>query len=429
MTKINFARPSNFSYFKTMIGYIKECQICKHSPLVSILNLGHHAPVHVLLNENQLHGPETTYPLNLVLCENCGLCQLDYIGDPKIIFPKEYPYQTGMTNMLIRNFKQLSDELEEKYSLKPNDLIVDIGSNDGTLLQPFKDKGMKVLGIEPTNVAQIANERGIPTIQEYFNKSVAEKAVGEYGKAKVVTLTNAFAHIFNLYEIMEGIEIILDKDGIFVTESQYLVDAIEKTAYDTIYHEHIRFYTLTALQELFQRTGFSVLDAERISAAGGSIRVVAKKGEVEMSERAKKILEYEKNIGACSANTLKIFSEKSIKAKNELLNLLTDLKKQGARIATIGAPARGSSLLNFVKIDPDLADYACEKSGSPKIGLFTPGSHIPIVDEKLLFEEQPEYALMLSWHIGDELMKKIRELGYRGKFIMPLPEPHIVENI
>ncbi|MDP2684180.1 MAG: class I SAM-dependent methyltransferase [bacterium] len=412
-----------------MIGYIEKCQICEHSPLTMVLNLGHHTPVHVRITKELLHQPETTYPLNLVLCENCGLSQLDYIGDPKVIFPLEYPYQTGMTNMLIRNFKQLADELEPKYGLKPNDLIVDIGSNDGTLLQPFKDKGMRVLGIEPTNVAQIANKNGITTIQEYFTKDTAERAVKEYGKAKVVTLTNAFAHIFNLYEIIDGIKVILDDDGIFVSESQYLVDAIEKNAYDTIYHEHIRFYTLTALQELFKRTGFSIVDAERITAAGGSIRVFAKIGESDMSDRAKEILENEKNIGACTPKTLHEFAKKAINAKYGLNNLLSGLKLNGASIVTIGAPARGNSMLNFVKIDTDLIDYACEKAGSPKIGLFTPGTHIPIVDEKKLFDEQPDYALMLSWHIGDELMKKLRELGYKGKFILPLPEPRIVKEI
>jgi hypothetical protein len=412
-----------------MIGHQKQCQTCKNEPMTTILKLGHHAPVHVHLDEKSLFEPEVTYPLNLVLCEKCGLSQLDYIGDPKIIFPPEYPYQTGMTNMLIRNFKQLADKLESEYSLKQNDLIVDIGSNDGTLLQPFKEKGMKVLGIEPTDVAKIANQNEITTIQEYFTKPVSEKAVKEYGKAKVIVLTNAFAHIFNLYEIMEGIDIMLDDDGIFVSESQYLVDAIEKTAYDTIYHEHIRFYTVTALQELFKRTGFSLVDAERISAAGGSIRVVAKKGNLEMSENAKKLIEDEKNIGACNPDTLKLFAKKAIKAKHLLLNLLTELRLQGAKIATIGAPARGNSMLNFVKIDTDLIDYACEKSGSPKIGLYTPGSHIPIVDEKMLFEKQPEYSLMLSWHIGDELMKKLRELGYKGTFIVPLPEPHLVKDI
>lgn len=412
-----------------MIGYNENCQICKHSPLTTILELGHHAPVHAHLNEKQLHEPETTYPLNLVLCENCGLSQLDYIGDPTIIFPLEYPYQSGMTNMLIRNFKQLSDQLEKDYNLKSDDLIVDIGSNDGTLLKPFKDKGMSVLGIEPTNVAKIANENGITTIQEYFTKPVADRAVLEHGQAKIVTLANAFAHIHNLYEIMDGIKAILKDDGIFVSESQYLVDAIEQNAYDTIYHEHIRFYTVTALQELFKRTGFSLVDAERITAAGGSIRVFVKKGEADMSERAKEILDQEKNIGACTTSTLKTFADKAIKAKHGLNKLLAELKLQGSSIATVGAPARGNSMLNFVKIDTDLIDYACEKAGSPKIGLYTPGTHIPIVDEKKLFDEQPDYALILSWHIGEELMKKIRELGYKGTFITPLPEPRLVKEI
>lgn len=412
-----------------MLGHITKCQICLQENLLPILSLGHHATVHAHLNEQQLNEPENTYPLNLVFCDNCGLSQLDYIGDPKVIFPLEYPYQTGMTNMLIKNFKQLADELEKKYELKPNDLIVDIGSNDGTLLQPFKDKKMRVLGIEPTNNAKIANKNGITTIQEYFTKSTAQLGVKNYGQAKIITLTNTFAHIFNLYEIMDGIKEMLDEEGIFVSESQYLVDAIEKNAYDTIYHEHIRFYTLTALQELFKRVGFSLVDAERILAAGGSIRVFAKKGQHSTSDRAQKIIANEKEIGACDYKTLKSFAEKSIRAKILLSNLLTTLKKENKKIVTVGAPARGNSLLNFVKIDHDLIDYACEKGGSPKIGLYTPGTHIPIVDEKKLFEEQPEYALILSWHIGEELMKKLRELGYKGKFIIPLPSPQIVDNI
>lgn len=410
-------------------GHIDQCQTCQHSPLVPLLKLGHHAPVHAHLKNDQLDQAENTYPLNLVLCESCGLSQLDYIGDPEVVFPMEYPYQTGMTSMLIRNFKQLCDELHNDYQLKPDDLIVDIGSNDGTLLEPFKKEGLKVLGIEPTDIAKIANENDITTIQAYFNVPVAKQAVEEHGHAKVVVLTNAFAHIGNLYEIIEGIKLIMKDDGIFVSESQYLVDAIEQHAFDTVYHEHLRFYTVTALQELFKRTGLSIVDAQRITAAGGSIRVVAKKGEHEMSERAREIIAHEKEIGANDKETLQAFGRNAVNAKLSLLNLLTGIKMQGANIATVGAPARGSSMLNFVGMDTDLLDYACEKSGSPKIGLFTPGTHIPIVDESILFgDQQPEYALMLSWHIGEELMKKIRQLGFRGTFIMPLPEPKLITN-
>lgn len=414
---------------KENIGHITKCQTCSAPNLKTVLSLGHHAPVHAHLAKEQLSEAEVTYPLNLVRCAKCGLFQLDYIGDPEIIFPPEYPYQTGLTNMLIRNFRELADLLTEKYKLNSDDLIVDIGSNDGTLLQGFKEKGIKVLGIEPTNIAKIANESDILTIQEYFTKETANDIVVKYGKAKIVTLTNAFAHINNLFEILEGIGLILSDDGVFVSESQYILDAIEKTAFDTVYHEHLRFYSVKALDKLFSLTGFSMIDAERIDAAGGSIRVYAKKGKYEMSSRAKELIEAEEKAGLYDDDTLKKFESNAIKIKHNLMALLLDCKKEGARIVSIGAPARGSSFLNFIKIDNTVIDYACEKKGSPKIGLFTPGTHIPIVDEEKLFKEQPEYALILSWHIGEELMKLMRKLGYKGKFIMPLPEPRIVDEI
>ncbi|MBI2989720.1 MAG: class I SAM-dependent methyltransferase [Candidatus Magasanikbacteria bacterium] len=409
------------------IGPLTECQICEDTRLTSILDLGHQAPVHAHLSKEQLRLPENTFPLRLVLCQNCGLVQLDYIGDPSVIFPPEYPYQTGMTRMLVKNFQELSETLLRSYQIPAGALIVDIGSNDGTLLKPFKDQGLRVLGIEPTNVARVANKQGIRTIQEYINLAVATQAVEDHGKASIVTLANAFAHIFNLFELMDSIKILLADDGIFVSESQYLVDAIEKTAFDTIYHEHIRFYSLSSLEALFSRCGFSIIDAERIPAAGGSIRVVAKKGKHEMSTRAKTILKHECSIRATSSDTLHHFASSAMKSKLSLMRLLSELKMKGARIAALGAPARGNSLLSSVHIGPELVDYACEKTGSPKIGLFTPGTHIPIMDEKKLFEEQPEYLLVLSWHIGEELINKMRELGYRGHFIIPLPEPHLVK--
>lgn len=411
------------------IGNQTQCQICQHSPLTPILSLGHHSPVHAHLNKEGLHKPETTYPLNLCRCSNCGLPQLDYICDPKIIFPPEYPYKTGLTNMLIKNFRALAELLMEKYQINSGDLIIDIGSNDGTLLQGFKEKGMKVLGIEPTNMAKIANQNGIDTVQEYFTKQVALETVAKHGKAKIITLANAFAHINNLFEILEGIDIMLAPNGVFISESQYFLDAFEKTAFDTIYHEHLRFYLLKPLQKLFTLAGFSLVDAEKISAAGGSIRVYAMKGKYPMSERTQKLIQAEEKSGVYDRDKLNIFAQKAVKIKHELLSLLTNLKKQNARIVAIGAPARGSSFLNFTKIDNHLIDYACEKNGSPKIGLYTPGTHIPIVDEEKMLQEQPEYALVLSWHIGEELMKLTRKFGYKGKFIIPLPAPHIVNNI
>lgn len=412
-----------------LIGHITKCQICSHDGLETILPLGYHPPIHSHIDSKKIHEPEITYPLNLCRCPNCELLQLDYIGDPKVIFPPEYPYQTGLTNMLVRNFRSLADLLTEKYSLSSKDLVIDIGSNDGTLLQGFKDKGVKVLGVEPTDVAQIANKNGIETIQNYFDKETADAIIKKHGKAKIITATNVFAHINNIPELMRNIGEVLDKEGVFISESQYLVDIIEKLEFDTIYHEHLRFYSLKPLAKLFSLNGFTLVDAERITAAGGSIRAYAMKGERTQSEQVKELIAAEEKSGIYNISVLKKFADRVMQAKYNLVALLLNCKKAGARIVGLGAAGRSNTLLNFTKIDNTILDYNCEKKGSPKIGLFAPGSHIPIVDEEKLFQEQPEYLLVLSWHIGEELMKKIRQLGYKGKFIMPLPEPRIIEHI
>lgn len=409
------------------IGHINACQICAYGLLDTVLSLGHHAPVHAHLTAAQLHEKEEVYPLNLCRCSNCGLLQLDYIVDPKTLFYPNYPYFTGMTNMLIREFRQLRDTLIAKYNVAKDDLVIDIGSNDGTLLDGFKERGMRVLGVEPTNVADVANQKGISTIKEFFGEETTQKILTSYGKAKVVTATNMFAHVNNIFELTRGISSILADDGVFVSESQYLMDMLEKTALDTIYHEHLRYYSLRPLQKMLSLAGMSMVDAERVEAAGGSIRVYAIKGDRHPSEQLKRLIETEDSAGIYDDGAFNKLSEPVKQAKLNLLELLIACKKENKRVVGIGAPGRSNTLLNYMHIDNQILDYAVEKGGSPKIGLFTPGTHIPIVDEKILFSDQPDYGLLLSWHIADELTAKLRSLGYRGKFIVPLPEPKILE--
>ena len=219
----------------------------------------------------------------------------------------------------------------------------------------------------------------------------------------------------------------LDKNGVFVSESQYLLDIVEKLEFDTVYHEHLRFYSLKPIKKLLEDAGMSIVDAEKISAAGGSIRVYAKKGKYSMSARAKELIKAEEHAGLYDEKILAEFAMKAHEAKNELQALLLRLKKEGARIAALTSPARSNPLLNFTKIDHTILDYAGEKTGSPKIGLYTPGTHILVVDESRILEDQPEYVLVLSWHIGTELINIMKKLGYKGKFILPLPNPRIVD--
>lgn len=414
---------------KSIVGPILRCQICSYTKLAPIFSLGHQSRVHGHLTKSALAGPETKYPLNLCYCSQCGLIQLDYAVDPKVVFFPAYPYHSGTTNMLVKNFRSLADTAFKTYALAPNDLVIDIGSNDGTLLQGFREKGMRVLGIEPTDVAKTARKNGIPTIQQFFTKKTARNIVTKYGKAKVITATNVFAHINNLFEFLDGIKTVLTSDGVFVSESQYVMDIFKKIEIDTIYDEHLRYYTLKPLKKLFSLTGFTMTNAERIGAAGGSIRVYAMKGKKPVNKAVAALVADEEKAGIYDPKTYKEFAKRAIHAKHDLIALLIKCKKEGARIAGLGAPGRSNTLLGFTKIDNHLLDYLCERSDSPKIGLFSPNTHLPIVDEKKLLTDQPDYALVLSWHIGEELMKKVRALGYRGKFIMPLPAPRIVTKI
>lgn len=414
---------------KVFCGHIGQCQICSHRRLTTVLSLGHEPPVHGHITKEKLNTPEITYPLNFCRCGTCGLLQLDYAVDPKILFSEDYPYLTGMTNMLVKNFRALANSLVADYKLTAGDLVVDIGANDGTLLQGFKEKGIQVLGVEPTDAALTAQKRGIPMIRNFFTKGTADYILKKFGPAKIITATNMFAHVNNPFEFLSGIKKLLTEEGVFVSESQYLMDILEKLEIDTIYHEHLRYYSLKPMQKLFDVNGFTLTDAERIDAAGGSIRVWAVKHKARISKRVKNLIQKEEAAGMYDRKTWENFAQKAISVKQDLIALLIVCKKEGAHIVGIGAPGRSNTLLNFFKIDSHLLDYAAERRGSPKIGLLTPGMHIPIFDEQKVLKEQPEYALLLSWHIGTELAKKLRTLGYKGKFIMPLPKPRILSNI
>ena len=411
---------------KKHTGKITGCQICNEKKLVKLLTLGHQPVVQEYLSESQLSDSETTYPLNLCRCTKCGLVQIDYIVDPKVVFPDTYPYRTGLTNMLIKNFESLSENLKARGYVKNEGLIIDIGSNDGTLLKPFQKMGMRVLGVEPTNAAKTANENGIKTIQKYFDQKTVANIINKFGKAKIITATNVFAHINDTHSLIKNIAKLMDKDSVFVSESQYLVDIIEKLEFDTVYHEHLRFYSLKPLIKLFELAGMSIVDAERIHAAGGSIRVFAVKGNKKYGQSVVDILKMEEEMGIYDDELLFNFSKKVLDAKFRLLSMVLDLKRNGSKIIGLSSAARSNTLLGFTTINHTILDYLVEKKGSPKIGLYTPGTHIPIVDESYILKDNPDYILVLSWHIGEELIKKIRDSGYKGKFIVPLPVPKII---
>jgi SAM-dependent methyltransferase len=408
------------------LGRVERCQACSAAPLETIMSFGHQPPVHSLLRPEQLRDPEAHYPLDLLSCAACGLVQLGYVVDPEILFPPTYPYQSGMTRILRENFRELTTGVVARLALGPQDLAIDIGSNDGTLLRGFRDAGVRVLGVEPTAIADIANANGIPTVKAFFGEEVADKIAGEHGPARVVTAANVFAHISNVQGVIRGIVRLLADGGYFVSESHYLPSLFDDVQYDTIYHEHLRYYSLRPLVAMLARFGLTVVDAEPIKTHGGSIRVFSVKGKGEPSERLRALLGAEDASGLARLVPFRAFQRRAVESKLKMMELIGGLRRQGARVVGVGAPARASMLANYCHLDTDLVEYVVEPKGSLKIGLYLPGSHLPVVDEERLFIEKPEYALMMSWHIGGEIIEKLRARGFGGKFIVPLPEPRVV---
>ncbi|HAH31261.1 MAG TPA: methyltransferase [Elusimicrobia bacterium] len=404
---------------------VERCQICDSPDLDSILFLGYLPPVNRMNPIGEKPREQSAYPAQLLYCPRCHLVQLGLVVDPHVLFPPEYPYTSSTTKILRENFAELYRECSAVIDLKKDDLVVDIGSNDGNLLSNFKDRH-RVLGITPEEIGRIAIERGIPTIIEYFTEKSVLRVLSEYGKARLITATNVFAHIENVNNIVELILSLLQPGGVFISESHYFLSLVETLQYDTIYHEHLRYYSLHSLKGLLESHGLEIFHAKRIPTHGGSVRVyAARKGDYPVRKTVTELLELEKKV-VLEKKSLMEFKNKVVISKLSLHEMLLRIKEKGERIYGISAPSRASTLINYVGLDDGILDCVLEIKGSHKIGKYVPGTLIPVEEESRLFTDQPEYALLLSWHIADELMPKLRGRGFRGKFIIPLPMPRIV---
>lgn len=405
---------------------VEQCQVCGSRDLESVLFLGYLPPVNQMRTVGQRPHEQPAYPAELLRCRQCQLVQIGLIVDPAILFPPEYPYTSGTTKILRENFAELQREATPLLGLKGTELVVDIGSNDGTLLSNFHTAGHPVCGVEPTLMANLANERGIRSIMSFFGPAAAARVVKECGKANVVTATNVFAHIEGIHEIVDAILAMLDDDGVFISESHYLMSLIETLQYDTIYHEHLRHYSLQSLAYLLKMHGLEVIHAKRIPTHGGSIRVYASRpGKHTIQPTVAQVLAEEQQAGELS-QLMQDFKHRVALSKVHMHALLKDIIAAGHRIYGVGAPSRASTLITYMGLDRELLDCVVEITGSYKVGKYMPGTLVPVVDEARLFEDQPEYALLLSWHIADELIPKLTQRGFKGKYIVPLPEPRIV---
>ncbi len=406
---------------------IKGCQICDAKKLESVLFVGFIPPVNTMPAVGSTPVEEPAYPLELLRCPKCTLVQIGLEVNPNILFPPEYPYLSASTRILRENFADLYKKTNELMSLKPSDLIIDIGSNDGTLLSNFKNGGHRVLGIEPSLASRIANKNGVKTKMAFFSEKTAKQVKKETGAATVVTAANVFAHIGDIHSVVKGIVHLLAPNGVFISESHYLLSLVETLQYDTIYHEHLRHYSLRSLMYLLGKQGLEVFHVERIPTHGGSVRVYsARKGSRPVQSSVKDLLAEEDAAGLTDGAGLVTFRERVVQSKIDLYALLAPIKKSGARIYGIGAPSRASTLLNYIGLDDGILDAVMEIKTSHKVNKYMPGTRVPVLDEALLYKNQPEYALLLSWHITNELVANLKKNGYRGKFITPLPEPRII---
>jgi len=384
-----------------------NCRAC-NGETVKFLDLGHHPPSDAFLSN--LDEPETYYPLTVHFCSECKLVQLGYVVDPEVLFTNEYPYLTGSNKAGVEHFRNLAKEVTERFKLTRDDLVVDVGSNDGTLLKGFQDK-CHIVGVEPSGITS-----DVPTITGWFD-------IDNVGilRPKVITACNVFAHVPDVNGFVETASKILRKDGVFIIESPYLLDMIDNLEYDTIYHEHIFYWAYVPLQRLLGKYGLEVFDMEKQDVHGGTMRYyIGFTGEHDrVRYRVKTVFDGESKV---TIDYLLDFEEMVRKHKSELVDLVGRIRRKGKKVVGVSAPAKGNTLLNYCHID---LDYITEVN-SLKIGKFTPGMHIPVISDACLIENKPEYALILAWNWKDQIIGNLKEyVTAGGRFIIPVPEPKV----
>jgi SAM-dependent methyltransferase len=412
-----------------------RCRSCGAVGLEVVLSLGRTPLANALLTAEQLDGPEETYPLDLAFCGECALAQITETVPPEKLF-REYFYLSSFSETMLRHAEQCVEKFIASRGLGPDSLAVEVASNDGYLLQYYKRAGVPVLGIEPaTNIARVAREeRGIPTVCEFFGADLARSLRAEGRRADVIHANNVLAHVADLNGVVEGFRLLLKDDGVVMVEVPYVRDMIERCEFDTIYHEHLCYFSLTTLEKLFRRHGLAIRDVELLPIHGGTLRLHACAeqapasvgGGADGAERVARLLAEEEEAGIASVEFYRGFGGRVEGLRRDLLQLLGELKGQGRRIAVYGASAKGSTLLNYFGIGRETLEYVVDRS-TVKQGHYTPGTHLPIYAPERLLADQPDYVLLLTWNFADEILRQQEEYRRRGgRFIIPVPEVRVV---
>ena len=404
-----------------------DCRLCQSKSLTRVLSLEPTPPANAFVEEHALGQAQEKFPLDVFFCDDCAHVQLSDVVDPKKLF-ENYVYVSGTSPVFVEHFEKYAEAMQSRFNLAEGDRVLDIGSNDGTLLKAFQKRGMQVLGVDPAKkIAGSATKGGLETLPEFFTPTLAKSVREEYGPFALVTGNNVFAHADDLRGITEGVRELLREDGVFVFEVSYLVDVFEDTLFDTIYHEHVAYHSVKPLVSFFAEQGMELFAAERISSHGGSLRGMAqlKDGPHKSDGSVEKLVALENELGLDRAETLRQFGDKIDNVKRELKSLLKKIKDEGKVIAGFGAPAKATTLMYHFGIGPETIDFIIDDSPL-KQGLYSPGHHIPVYSSKSIEDRKPDYLLILAWNFADPIIKKqaaFIESG--GHFIVPLPKIEI----
>lgn len=413
---------------KILTKKVSLCRFCKSRKLKEIINLGSQPAANAFLKKSELNKEENYFPLKVNYCSKCGQLQLSHVVPPDYLF-RNYVYVSSTSPVFVAHFEEYAKSVYKKFKLNNDSFVVDIGSNDGILLKPFKKLGTRILGVDPAKkIAQEATKNGIETLPEYFDQRLAAEIVKKYGHTDVISANNVFAHVPEIDELILAVKKLLKKEGIFIIEAPYLIDFLQKNLFDTIYHEHVSYLSIKPLTILFKRFNMKVFDVQKVGSHGGSIRVFVRNADSKkrVSKRVKEFIDNEEKLGLRKLHTFIKFRNKIEKNKLLLNKMLKQLKKNDKKIIGYGAPAKGNTLLNYFKIGPKILDYIVDDS-EYKQGLFTPGTHIPVVSPDRLKSDSNDYILILAWNFAKPITEKYSWFRKgSGKFIIPVPIPKII---
>jgi SAM-dependent methyltransferase len=408
-----------------------KCRHCDHELSQTFLDLGSAPPSNAYLSAAELNAPEIFYPLRLMVCEHCYLVQTEDYAGRETLFSKDYAYFSSFSSSWLVHAKHYVTQMIERFDFTDQSRIVEVAANDGYLLQYVKAVGIPCYGIEPTkSTAEVAREKGIEIIEKFFGEALANELVEQNLQADLIAANNVLAHVPDINDFVSGFSRLLKPTGIATFEFPHLLKMVQENEFDTVYHEHYSYLSLTSVKKIFTANGLAIFDVEELPTHGGSLRLFAQRldtGIFSIEPSVNELLMIEEKAGINMTNFYHYFQQQSETVKNDLMAFLIDAKRQGKIVAGYGAAAKGNTLLNFAGVRSDLLSYVVDKNPA-KQHKFMPGSHIPIVDESHLINHKPDYILILPWNLKSEVIEQLRYTrDWGSKFVIAIPQINIVE--